>query len=95
VFVTGRKLVSEALNALGVKDAATYQNGNVQVAINTLPWPRSEIITMKKGEGLGAQKSGTKQYAIACAEAYGATVLDPIEFQVQMVGKGATSTFTL
>jgi hypothetical protein len=84
-------LVSEALSALGVKDSST-KDEKVQVAINTLPWPRSEIVTLKHGDGEGAQKAGNKQFAIAATDAYGTTALDPVEIQLQMVGKGATST---
>ena len=92
MFATGEKLVSEALNALGVKDSATRKNEKLPVAINTLPWPRSEVVALNQGEGLGAQEAGNKQYAIASTNAYGTTVLDPIDIQLQIVGKGATIT---
>ena len=85
-------MVSEALNALGVKDSTTHKDEKVQVAINTLPWPRSEVVVLNAGEGLGTQDAGTKQYAIASTNAYGTTVLDPIDIQLQIVGKGATIT---
>ena len=84
--------MSEALNALGVKDSST-KDEQVQIAINTLPWSRSEIVTLKHSDGEGAQKAGNKQFAIASTGAYGTTVLEPVDIQLQMVDKGTTSFF--
>lgn len=85
-------MLSEALNALGFKDKTTLRNEKVQVAINTLPWPRSEIVSLSTGEGIGAQKNGEKQYAVVTTEACGSSTLDPTKVQLEMVGRGATST---
>lgn len=79
------------MNALGIKDKNSPQEGKVQVAINTLPWPRSEIVSFKTGEGIGAQKEGTEQFAIAQTGAFGVTTMGLPEAQLQMVGRGAYS----
>jgi alpha-mannosidase len=94
VFSTGQKLLSDTLNALGFKDTTTRQEEKVQVAINTLAWPRSEIVPLSTDE-LGDQKEGDKKYAVVSTESFGITTLDPIEVQHQMVGSGATSTSSL
>ena len=46
VFQTGKRLIKDALNALGFGEA----QGDCQnlVAINTLPWPRGEIVKASK-----------------------------------------------
>lgn len=75
---------------MGFKDKITLQEEKVQVAINTLPWPRSEIVSLS-GKEIGPQKNGRKQYAVVSTDAFGSTTLDPIEVQRQMVGRGATS----
>jgi hypothetical protein len=63
--------------------------------VNTLPWPRSEIISIPTDEGSGAQISNSKQFALVQADAFGTSTFDPTEVQLQMVGKGATSIFPL
>jgi hypothetical protein len=88
----GQHLLSDALGALGIKDKHTKQEEPVQIGINTLPWPRSEIVSIPTDEGIGAQSGNGKQFAIIQANAYGASTLDPTEVQLQMVGGGATST---
>ena len=77
---------------MGVKDKLTHQEEKVKVAINTLPWPRSEIISIPADEILGAQKDDKKQFAVVSAEAFASKVLDPPTIQLQTVGKGAHST---
>jgi hypothetical protein len=85
-------LLSEALNALGVKDKHTRKEEEVQVAINTLPWPRSEIIAISEGEGLGAQSGPGQLYALVETDAFSSSVLHSTDHQIQMVGQAATST---
>lgn len=91
MFSTGQQLLSEALNALGFKDKVNHQE-KLQVAINTLPWPRSEIVPLSTSDELGARKDGGQRYAVVSTEAFGASTLDPVRIQHQMVGRGATST---
>jgi hypothetical protein len=93
VFNTGERLLTEALNALGVKNKLTRQDEKVQIAINTLPWPRSEIVALSPDEGIGAQK-GTKQFAIVQTGPFCSSVIDPVQVQLNTVGRGATSTTT-
>jgi hypothetical protein len=88
----GQHLLSEALSALGVKDKHTKREEPLQIGINPLPWPRSEIVSIPTDEGIGAQSGNGKQFAIIQADAYGASTLDVTEVQLQMVGAGATST---
>ena len=88
----GQHLLSKALSALGVKDKQTKHKEPVQIGINTLPWPRSEIVSIPTDEGIGAQNGTGKQFAIIQADAYGASTIDPTEVQLQMVGGGATGT---
>ena len=76
---------------MGFKDKTTRQEEKVQVAINTLPWPRSEIVSLQLGEGIGAQNEGSEQFAIVQTNAFGVGTLEPPEIQLQMVGRGATS----
>jgi hypothetical protein len=83
-------LLGEALNALGFKDKSTVQEGKVQVAINSLPWPRSEIVPLWASDEISAQK-GAEQYAVVSTKAFGATALDSPELQHKMIGRGATS----
>ena len=85
-------MLSEALNALGFTDKVTPQEEKVQIAINTFPWPRSEIVSLSTGGGIGAKKTGEKQYAVVTTDALGSAILDSTEAQLQMVGRGATST---
>ena len=49
VFKTGDKLLKDALSSLGISDK-TSSECNL-TAINTLPWPRAEIMKVPKGEG--------------------------------------------
>lgn len=70
----------------------TRREEKIQVAINTLPWPRSEIVSLHTGAE--AKKEGPKQYGIAQVDALGTCAFDPIEVQHRMVGRGATSTLT-
>jgi hypothetical protein len=77
---------------LGVKDKHTKSAETIQVGINTLPWSRSEIVSIPTDEGIGAQSGDGKQFAIVQTDAYGTSTLDPPEIQLQMVGGGATST---
>ncbi|KAK9476775.1 glycosyl hydrolases family 38 N-terminal domain-containing protein [Lipomyces japonicus] len=44
----GKKLVEEAVNSLGLSDHATA--GSEVVAINTLPWPRQELVAVSTNE---------------------------------------------
>jgi hypothetical protein len=79
------------LNALGFKDKLTRQEEKVQIAINTLPWPRSEIVSLPADEEISAQKSGDKKFAIVSTDAFGSSTIDSMDIQLQRVGRGATS----
>ncbi|KAL1958715.1 hypothetical protein VTO42DRAFT_3834 [Malbranchea cinnamomea] len=60
VFKTGKKLREEALHALGFGNERTLGNKEQLIAINTLPWPRSEVVRI--GPELSA--SATPQYVL-------------------------------
>ncbi|KAH7068519.1 glycosyl hydrolases family 38 N-terminal domain-containing protein [Paraphoma chrysanthemicola] len=64
VFVTGERLLAEALAELGFDDEKSLKADSKLVALNTLPWKRSEIVKLPStvqsatyglahGEGLG------------------------------------------
>jgi alpha-mannosidase len=57
VFSTGQKLKKEALKALGFTDKETNKGF---VAINTMPWPRAEIVQIPQA----SSKSGNPSYAL-------------------------------
>jgi len=62
------------------------------VGINTLPWPRAEIVSFLLENGIGAQRTGKgDQLAIVQADAFGVEVVDSPEVQLQMIAGGATS----
>jgi alpha-mannosidase len=48
VFATGKKLLSEAMSELGFSDEAAMTHGKL-VAMNTLSWPRREIVKLPSG----------------------------------------------
>ncbi|KAJ5161196.1 hypothetical protein N7492_006588 [Penicillium capsulatum] len=48
IFKTGEKLRKQALGALGV-DRDSDKGGKQLVALNTLPWPRSEVVRISDG----------------------------------------------
>ncbi|PGH28532.1 alpha-mannosidase [[Emmonsia] crescens] len=60
IFKTGSKLRQEALQVLGF-GSQNHKGDRGLVAINTLPWPRSEIIRIDGA----TTASGTPQYALA------------------------------
>ena len=47
VFKTGKKLIEDALSALGFSTSTLSEHERV-IAINTLPWPRAEIVKLPK-----------------------------------------------
>jgi len=80
------------MNALGIKDKPSKEKGYQQVGINTLPWPRAEIVSFLLENGIGAQRTGKgDQLAIVQADAFGVEVVDSPEVQLQMIAGGATS----
>ena len=79
VFETGQRLLTEALNALGFKDEHTRQDEKVPVVINTLPWPRSGLVTVPD-QTVSLQSSPGKHYAVVKA---GDLAIDPIESSVE------------
>jgi len=92
VFAKGEHLLSEALAALGLKDKRTRIEEKVQVAINTLPWARSEVISIPTEHGIGAQGSGdANQFAIVETSAFGTSLFSSTDVQLNIVGKGAYS----
>ncbi|EDN07767.1 alpha-mannosidase [Histoplasma capsulatum] len=60
IFATGSKLKKEAMKVLGL-DSQDSRADRGLVAINTLPWPRSEIVRVDEG----ITTSGKPQYALA------------------------------
>lgn len=82
------------MDALGIKDKPSKEKGYQQVGINTLPWPRAEIVSFPEEMGVGAQGTGMGgQLAIVQGDAFSAEVVDSPEVQLQMIGGGATSIF--
>ena len=62
------------------------------MGINTLPWPRAEIVSFPQENGIGAQRTGEGDLlAIVQADAFGVEVVDSPEVQLQMIAGGATS----
>ncbi|CAN6674546.1 alpha-mannosidase [Trichomonascus vanleenenianus] len=58
IQATGKKLISEALAALG------YGSQGAHVAVNTLPWARTEVVEIpSKDGGVQAASNGTTSYA--------------------------------
>jgi hypothetical protein len=93
VFATGQKLLNQAMNAIGIKEHPAKEKGFQQVGINTLPWPRAEIVSFPKESGTGAQGTGGgSQLAIVQADAFSVEGVESPGVQLQMIGGGATST---
>jgi alpha-mannosidase len=51
VFKTGEKLMDDLYRVLGLSDGLYATQGSV-VALNTLPWPRNEILDLPSGEAV-------------------------------------------
>jgi hypothetical protein len=73
---TGERLLTEALNALGIKDKQTTSEESTPVVINTLPWPRSEIIPIKD-DMISTQKSVGKNFVVGKAGGFTSEIIDP------------------
>ncbi|MCJ1306541.1 Glycoside hydrolase, 38 vacuolar alpha mannosidase [Agyrium rufum] len=60
VFATGQKVLKEAMSAVGL---AKHEKNSEPIALNTLPWPRAEIVKVSDQAG-----SSKPKYAIAKGE---------------------------
>ncbi|KAL5116289.1 Glycoside hydrolase, 38 vacuolar alpha mannosidase [Pleosporales sp. CAS-2024a] len=72
VFGTGERLLSDALKELGFDDAKSLTADSKLVAINTLPWQRSEIVKLPGGAASKAR------YGLAHGDGLGALDVRPL-----------------
>jgi hypothetical protein len=80
------------MNTIGIKEHPPKERGFQQVGINTLPWPRAEIVSFPEESGIGAQGTGGgRQLAIMQAEAFSVEGVYSPAVQLQMIGRGTTS----
>ncbi|KAM5489504.1 Glycoside hydrolase, 38 vacuolar alpha mannosidase [Microsporum audouinii] len=72
VFKTAAKVREEAMKALGFQSKSPGSEGKL-VALNTLPWPRCEIVKMGNPEA----SSGSPQYALVSGDT-GVMTVEPL-----------------
>ncbi|KAK2865183.1 hypothetical protein FQN49_003829 [Arthroderma sp. PD_2] len=72
VFKTATKVREEAMKVLGFQDKESSPDGKL-AALNTLPWPRSEIVRVDNA----TTSSGSPQYALASGDT-GVMAVEPL-----------------
>jgi alpha-mannosidase len=79
VFATGEKLLSEALSELGFDDESTWENDTHLIALNTLPWNRTEIIELPASASQTRYGLGGTKYGLAYRNGMGNNGLGALE----------------